>query len=465
MPSHPHSASPGAQARRTILAVLSVVCVAVVGHLAVLKTWWLHDDWIFLADAAGIIDRGGGLARWLSYKGYWALLYPLFGLDPLGWGISRLVMHAASAVLVYRICGRAGVGRAGSWLGGLIFAASPVAFDSLYWGTGAVELLGVFWTLGAVERWLAGGQRNRLYALLLGGAAVMSKESGLLLPIVFAVHLLVQRDRSLLLWSVLVAVGALGALSAAGLVLDIDPATEYGLSVASVPRNLLALGFWLVAPPAWQNGFEWMNPGSLALGGLFWSLWIGAAAWRFRRGDRVCLLAAGAALLSLLPAALLDTHVLPRYAYGAEACLAICLAQLASLRIRVVPVGLLLAVTVGATAGAWGATHWTIAREHPGGRPVHRLVLKEELSRRTCRGIRRIGERGADHVVFLIDPQGDAEETRILRDAIGDTLAVKLLLGEQVQVKWADSLSPQDAGALVVSVRGLNLETRGTYEP
>ena len=98
---------------------------------------------------------------------------------------------------------------------------------------------------------------------------------------------------------------------------------------------------------------------------------------------------------------------------------------------------------------------------HRAGRPVHHLVLKEELSRSTCMGLRQINLGGRERVVFVSDPHSDPVQERILRDAIGGTLGPRLILGGDVGVMWVDELSAEDRDAYLLRVDGLNISPRG----
>ena len=77
---------------------LPIVLVGVLGYIAVVKTWFFHDDWVFLADAAGIAERDQSFVRIVSYDWYWRIFYPVFGLHQWGWALTRLVMHAVSSL-------------------------------------------------------------------------------------------------------------------------------------------------------------------------------------------------------------------------------------------------------------------------------------------------------------------------------------------------------------------------------
>jgi hypothetical protein len=444
---------------RKLEYTLPILFVAVVGHLLVLRTWWFHDDWVFLADAAGIAARGDSLVRVASYQWYWSLFYPLFGLQAWAWGLTRLALHAGSALLVARIAARGGMDRHGQIFAGLVFAAAPAAMESLYWGTGAVELLGVFFALAAVERWLAGTTTARWVALFLGALAVLSKESGLLLLVFFGASLAAEgRLRS---WQT-VGVGALAALAAwaAWLVArDFGTTADYAVDLGHAPRNFLVDGLWLVTPVPLLRDSLLLAPLAAVAGAFVWGMW-GLTAWRARlRWQSFPLFCLGLALLAVAPATIVGDHAVPRYLYGPFAALALSLAALAypqtgPRRATLVVVTILCAVV------AWsGAVAMREARL-PGGRPLHRLVFREYIARYSWQEIQRARIGPEDRVVIVRSADTDAGQFELLRSTLMDDLALRLLCGRRVQVAWREEILPEDAGAVVFTTAGANLVAR-----
>lgn len=439
---------------------LPIILVAVIGHLPVLRSWWLHDDWIFLADAAGVVDRGGGLVRPVAYLAYWRLLYPLFGLVPWPWAVTRLALHAGSALLVARLGERAGLDRRGGAAAGLLFAASPIAFESLIWGTGAVELLGAFLVLASLERWLAATPRARTAALALAGAAVLTKEAGLLLAPAFAWDLARRRR---LASPAGAGVAVLAVVSAAAVLMvfrDLGSSPDYGVNPMQAPRNLLVFGSWLLTPgPLLRPGTLHTVTG-LVTGALAWGLWAGAVrlVWPNRRRAAAAALALG--LLGLVPVLVTGDHAVPRYLYFSYAGVCVTAALLVWPG-RGPDVRTLALLTVLMLASAAGSTRYQVDARHPSGRPLHRLVFKEEMSRVACRTILEAGVRPADRVVFLADPATAAADRELLREVLGDDRAVKLLAGKETAAAWRDRLEPADRGSHVFLVRGLMLAPQG----
>ncbi len=446
--------------RRRLETALPVVLVAVLGYLPVLRTWWFHDDWVFLADAAGIAPRGDSLVRVLSYQWYWSAFYPLFGLHAWAWGLTRLALHAGSSLLVMRLGARAGLDRSARILAGMLFAAAPVAIESLYWGTGAIELMGVFFALAALERWLAGTNAARWWALGLAALAVLSKESGLLLVVVFAVILVRERRLRGALAAGLAALAALAVCSALLVARDFGTTGQYAVDLAHVPRDLLVYGLWLVLPaPLLRDGQLSANLALLA-GAAVWGAW-GLVAWRaWTRGQRFPAACLGVALLAVAPATVLGDHAVPRYLYGPFAGVALTAVWLAFPREGLRRGGLVMFAIV-LTVMAWSGTVYVRDARLPGGRPVHRLAFKEAISRYSQAQFDAAHIRPNDHVVIEQGPGTDATQFELLRTTLMDDRAIRLLYGRGVTVRWGGVTTPADAGALSFSTAGANLVFKG----
>ncbi|MBE0565183.1 MAG: hypothetical protein IH621_04435 [Krumholzibacteria bacterium] len=446
--------------RQRLETALPILLVATVSYLPVLGTWWFHDDWVFLADAAGIAPRGDSLVRVVSYQLYWSVFYPLFGLSTWAWGLTRLALHAGSALLVARLGGHGGLDRHARILAGMLFAAAPVAIESLYWGTGAIELLGVFLGLAALERWLAGSVPARWSALALAALAVLSKEAGLLLVVVFAASLVREHRMRTALAPGVLALAALAAWAAWLVTRDFATTTQYAVDIAHAPRNLLVYGQWLVTPVPLLRDSTLLAPAALGGGAVVWGLW-GLLAWRhLSRGDRCLAVCLGVTLLAVAPATILGDHAVPRYLYGPSAGLALTVARIAfpgqgPRRASLVLVAALLTVV------AWSGTAYVREARVPSGRPTHRLAFKEAISRYSRAQIEaaRIGPR--DRVLILQSEQTDDLQFELLRATLMDDLAIRLLRGPGVSVTWAKEIRPADTGAVTFTTSGANLVHQG----
>jgi tetratricopeptide (TPR) repeat protein len=151
--------------------------------------------------------------RWMLtayHMGHWTPLtwltlgldHALWGMDPRGYHLTSLLLHAGSALLVYVLALRllrralpAATGevdlRIGAAAAALLFAVHPLRVESVAWVTERRDVLSGTLFLAAALAYLgsagdAGRQRGRWYAgaLLLFAGALLSKASTLTLPFV-----------------------------------------------------------------------------------------------------------------------------------------------------------------------------------------------------------------------------------------------------------------------------------------
>jgi len=436
---------------RTLGTLAALTAVVGLGYGLVFRTGWFHDDWFFLAEAAGLATRDTAAVRFITFDWYWRIFYSAFGLTVWPWALSRLVMHGAAAWLTARIGRHAGLTPNASLLAGLVFAAAPVAFESLYWGTGAVEIIGALFALAAVERWLAGG-RSRYWALLLTALAICSKESGLLLPVFFALTLHREGNKSALLWNSLLLLLAAGAGMAWLVTLDFRPDQAYDFSLTLVPRNLLVLGYWLAAPPslmlanAHQSGWAWVT------GGVLWLGFATGAVIAWRRNNPFYLACLITTVLSLAPATILADHVLPRYAYAAAAPVSLAVVAALFSRLKALPTAVVVFAAILLTAFTYGGTRYHLDARNNFGLPRHRLVVKAEIADKVVRGWALLDLTEFDQVVMVFEREVPQTERDLLVAALGDDRAIRLLKGPGVSVRWTDDLSLSPKSAYLIRV-------------
>jgi tetratricopeptide (TPR) repeat protein len=162
---------------------------------------FLWDDDVHLTANPSIVGPLGLKEVWtssaavyypLTLTGFW-LQHLLWGLNPLPYHLVNIALHAASAIMLWRVLD--GLNVRGSWWGAALWALHPVQVESVAWITELKNTQSCLFYLLATWfflKWLGTGtptgeQRFRWnYALALLGAtlAILSKTSTVMLPVV-----------------------------------------------------------------------------------------------------------------------------------------------------------------------------------------------------------------------------------------------------------------------------------------
>jgi hypothetical protein len=138
----------------------------------------------------------------LVYTSWWLLAHAakIQTPDSLGASINPQVFHAANllvhwlcACLVLEILLQIGIPRWPGFAGSLLFAIHPLQTEAVAWATGMKDLLGGFFALATLWRYLIATQsegrarcNNLIAATLLCIAALLSKPSTVVLPLIAA---------------------------------------------------------------------------------------------------------------------------------------------------------------------------------------------------------------------------------------------------------------------------------------
>jgi hypothetical protein len=300
--------------------------VAAVAGAPYLMGGFVWDDGPLIAERLVHLDMGGLLQLWagpVSIEGPGAAYYRPVALTVMAllgrlgpWAIHLLALlsHATSAFLLVRLC------RGTRWplIAGLVFAVHPLTSEVLGWCSALPDALAV--TLGLMAVWCR--PRSTLAAFLLLVAGGLSKETALLIPLIFALgsH---SRRSWMLPWLTAVAV-VLAARLASGVSLGSAWLGKMGLA----PE---ALG-WATGALAWPFPLHAVRdlhvaPMSVVLLGVV------LMALLFGLARRHSMAMAGAALvvaapLLALPVALDGYLLAERYSYPALVGLGVWLAAI-----------------------------------------------------------------------------------------------------------------------------------------
>ena len=226
-------------------AVIAVACV--LAYSSALQGGFIWDDESYVTQNPKLGSLAGLGAIWsqvtedyrhqyypLTLTMFW-VQHALWGLHPLGYHLTNVLLHAANAVLLWRLGVRLGV--RGSWIAGAIFAVHPVYVQSVAWISELKNVLSGFFFLasllaflrfdetrprdeGLAERSSGPGSPRvlgpdiRFYALglVLFLAALLSKTATASLPIALGLGLWWKHGR--LRWSDVLLLGPLVLVAA-----------------------------------------------------------------------------------------------------------------------------------------------------------------------------------------------------------------------------------------------------------
>jgi len=174
---------------------LLLLFAAIVIYLPALRGDFVWDDGVMLTRNK-LIAAADGLPRiWFGTESpdyfpatstsFW-IEWRLWKTDPLGYHAVNVLLHAASAVLLWRILSRLNV--PGAWLASLFFTLHPVNVESVAWIAERKNTLSMFFYLAAIILFFRheADKTARAYCLALGLflLALLSKTSVVMLPAV-----------------------------------------------------------------------------------------------------------------------------------------------------------------------------------------------------------------------------------------------------------------------------------------
>ncbi|HEX3619812.1 MAG TPA: tetratricopeptide repeat protein [Candidatus Udaeobacter sp.] len=205
--------------RREWLWALLLIPLVFIAYAQVFRAGFIWDDESHLTQNPCVVGPLGLKEIWTTTQAvyyplvlttFWAL-HKFVGLNPLPYHILNVLMHAVSAILLWRVLRQLNV--RGAWLGAALWAIHPVMVQSVAWVTelkntqsGVFYLLSILFFLkwedqgGAVSRPSQRETTDRrslviALSLLFFLLAILSKPSTVMLPIVLALCIWWRRER------------------------------------------------------------------------------------------------------------------------------------------------------------------------------------------------------------------------------------------------------------------------------
>src|SRR5205809_7673776 len=199
------------QSRNWLWGVL-LIALVLVAYARVFNAGFIWDDESHLTQNPCIVGPLGLKEIWSSTRaGYYPLVLTTFwalhkfvGLLPLPYHILTVLMHAGSAVLLWRVLRQLRVG--GAWLGAALWALHPVMVQSVAWVTELKNTQSCLFYLLSIFCFLSWEEQARVtrvvrikmtlmfdLSLTCFVLATLSKPSVVMLPVVLALCIWWQR--------------------------------------------------------------------------------------------------------------------------------------------------------------------------------------------------------------------------------------------------------------------------------
>jgi Flp pilus assembly protein TadD len=181
--------------------MLAIAGVTLVAYAPAFSAGWIWDDDHYVTENPLLNSASGLVSIWLDptatpqyyplvYTTFW-LEYHVWRLDPLGYHVVNILLHAANAVLAYRVLKLLAL--PGALLAALIFSVHPVEVETVAWVTERKNLLSTLFYLGALGSFLrfwpadrpaplAGANKWYLATVFFYSAALLSKTVTCSLP-------------------------------------------------------------------------------------------------------------------------------------------------------------------------------------------------------------------------------------------------------------------------------------------
>lgn len=161
---------------------------------------WVYFPRYFTENVWGQITKSGINYYRPLFLVWFRLNYLLFGVSPWGWHLTTILLHAACAVLVFKVADRITRNTVVGTLAGLVFGIHPVHIEGAAWVSGVTEPLMCAFLLAAFLLYLEKrtsreqGAITGLVALRSVGSvicfalALLSKETAIVLPLLIFIY-------------------------------------------------------------------------------------------------------------------------------------------------------------------------------------------------------------------------------------------------------------------------------------
>ena len=174
---------------RLVVQGALIILVVFLAYLPALHGGFIWDDDDYVTESPTLHDLEGLRRIWfeagaipqyypLVHTVFW-LEYHLWGLNPFGYHLINVLLHAVAAILLWRVL--LGLQISGAWLAAVIFALHPVCVESVAWITECKNVLSIVFYFAAALAYLrfvalgdAGFSSRRRWCYYLGALALFT---------------------------------------------------------------------------------------------------------------------------------------------------------------------------------------------------------------------------------------------------------------------------------------------------
>jgi tetratricopeptide (TPR) repeat protein len=145
-----------------IIFATALAMMTVLAYLPATRCGFIWDDDVYVTKNPLLTESDGLWRTWFSTNQpsqYFPLVYTTFrlehsiwGLNPRGYHITNILLHAANAILVWILLRRLSI--PGAWVAAAIFALHPVEVESVAWITERKNVLMMLFFLLSLLKWV-----------------------------------------------------------------------------------------------------------------------------------------------------------------------------------------------------------------------------------------------------------------------------------------------------------------------
>lgn len=182
--------------RMYFVVFILLLLIGIAAYWSIMNNTLIGDDFFYTVKAGELsptglwhlFDMHPSFVRPVPSFIFW-LQFKAFGTEGTPSHLINIFVHAGNAFLMFWLLVKLGVSMRPAMLGALLFIVTPVAAEPVTWSSGRFDLFATFFVLLAAVLYLTAVRKDSIYAyagaLVAAFAAMLSKESAMILVIIF----------------------------------------------------------------------------------------------------------------------------------------------------------------------------------------------------------------------------------------------------------------------------------------